>query len=253
MRVILLGDYHAGSVAGLTPRPTNAIQRGVLARYQDCIKTLGPRPDYLVANGDLVDGQQLRGRDAGDSDWLETQMRDACQLLKMWQAREIFIVSGTQYHVSAGTLDMEHVVASMLREGGTKAHFSRKLNLTLRGWFILQARHHIGSSGVPHGRFTSQNRSRVWGVLNAALDSKSWPHLSVYSHVHYWTYSEDAWGAVMTLPAWQAVGSRYGSERCDGHCDIGAVELRVGKTQQEGWQWRKRLYQASVADRAVRR
>ena len=57
--------------------------------------------------------------------------------------------------------------------------------------------------------------------------------------------------AAMTTPGWQAIGSDYGDRECDGLIDIGAVQLRIGKTEEEGWQWQKRLYPAAVAERAV--
>ena len=55
----------------------------------------------------------------------------------------------------------------------------------------------------------------------------------------------------MTTPCWQALGSAYG-DTLDGHVDLGAVQLTVGKTEAEGWHWTKRLYPAAVVDRTVR-
>lgn len=251
-RLVIISDLHCGSEAGLSPRPDTALKRGLLARYTDCIAHLGARPDILVINGDAIDGTQDRGRGDGDSAIIHQQIADACALVKMWRPRAVYCVAGTQYHVGGDVVEGEQVLAIMLREGGIPATFHRKLNMTINDWFRVQFRHHIGSSGIPHGRHTPQSRSKVWGYLNAACGGSAPAHLSVYSHVHYWTYSEDFMGAAMTTPAWQAIGSRYGDERCDGHVDLGAVEITIGQTERQGWSWRKRLYPAGVVARSVR-
>jgi hypothetical protein len=254
MRVVLIGDFHTGSASGLTPFPKSTIQRELLKRYVDTIEYFGTRPDLLICNGDMIDGQQLRGRDLLDDDVLERQMDYSHNLIKMWKPKEVFMVAGTQYHVGGTVIDAESIMASRLREGGIPSEYHRRLQITLRGWFRLDCRHHIGSSTVPHGRFTAQNRARFWDVLKSAHAGRPWPHLQVFSHVHYFTMCRDSYGSVLTLPCWQCLGgNRYGQERCDGHVDLGCVELRVGKTEADGWAYEQRLYQAAVADQSVRR
>lgn len=248
MRIVIVSDLHCGSEAGITPLASNQIQRQLYNRWADCIEHLGGKPDLLVCNGDAVDGLQSKGRGQGDSDWMARQIDHAAMLLSEWNAKQICIVSGTAYHTrAAASVDFEELLAMQL-----KCRYERKLNIEAHGWFRLQCRHKIGGSGIPHGRFTAPNRSKAWGVMNAAQAGGKPPHLSVFSHVHYWGYSEDAFGATMTTPAWQAIGNVYGDTACDGHVDVGAVQLRVGKTQAEGWSWQKRLYPAAAADRTVR-
>lgn len=255
MRIVIISDLHVGSEAGLTPFANSKLQGQLYNRWADCIQTLGAKPDLLVCNGDAVDGLQLKGRGAGDSDWISKQIDGAAVLLSEWKAKRICIVSGTPYHTAAGcgAVDFEELLAARLRADGRQAvEFTRKGNFELAGWFRVQFRHKIGSSSVPHGRMTSPNRSKVWGALNAYADGKKAPHLSIFSHVHYWGYAEDVFGAVMTTPAWQAIGGAFGDTECDGHVDLGAVQLTVGKTEAEGWSWQKRLYPAAAVDRTVR-
>jgi hypothetical protein len=247
MRIVIISDLHCGSEAGMTPLAGNKTQAQLYNRYADCIQHFGGRPDLLVVNGDAVDGLQLKGRGRGDSDWASKQIMDAATLISMWKARRVAIVAGTPYHTRAATsVDFDEILAHQL-----KAEYYRKLNLTACGWFRLQCRHKINSSSIPHGRFTAPARSKAWGVLNAAQSGGRAPHLCVFSHVHYWTYAEDAFGATMTTPAWQAIGSMYGDTACDGHVDVGAVQLVVGKSEKDGWTWQKRLYPAAAADRSV--
>jgi hypothetical protein len=248
---VLCGDFHAGSETGLNPTPSNPIQKELLKCYLDAIKHVGKSPDILFLNGDLIDGEQKRGRGKGDIGDLEYQIDLAVDLVKMWSPKKIVMTTGTAYHVGGDTIEAEHLIAKFLREGGMDVQIHRKANVTINKWFRLELRHHLGSSGIPHGRHTAGARARTWNVLNAAHNGSEWPHLNVYSHVHYWHYEEDAWSASMGLPAWQAIGNRYGDERCCGHVDLGAVKLTIGKTEKEGWKWEKRLYKAAVVDRTV--
>ncbi len=248
--VVLESDYHAGSDTGLNPFPQTPIQKRVVEARQDAIKWAGEKPDYLIVAGDIVDGEQKRGRSALDVPHLETQMDWGVNLLKMWKPkRQMVLVAGTQYHVGGDMIDAESVMAKRMKEGGRDCFFTRKLNMEINGWFRLEVRHYTGSSTIPHGRHTAAAKSRTWNVLNAAQRNGKWPHLIVRAHVHYWQYSEDAWGASMTLPGWQALGGRYGDEICDGHVDMGLVKLRVGAKKEDGWAWEKKLYQAAVVDR----
>jgi hypothetical protein len=206
---ILTGDFHCGSETGLDPNPDNPIQEKVLECYLDAIRRVGSQPDLLFLNGDLIDGEQKRGRSKGDKGDLELQIDKAVALVKMWEPKRIIITTGTQYHVGGDSIEAESMIADLLKEGGSKVEVHRKANVTINNWFRMELRHHLGSSGVPHGRHTAGARSRLWNVLNAAHNGTEWPPLNVYNHVHYWHYEEDAWSASMGVPAWQAIGNRY--------------------------------------------
>ncbi len=264
-RWVVLSDMHVGSKTGLTSTPSNPVQRQLVARWEDARRWYGAAPDVVLVNGDAIDGQDRHARDI-DENYMIDQAQKAAELLFEWGAkREYIIRTGTRYHVSSDGEEMERFVVShlqyLLAKAGRKVKvtFGRKLKTTINGWFVLEARHKIGRSSIPHGRGTAPARSKMWNVLNAALSASrgrkpvQWPHLIVYSHVHYWHYTEDAWGAVCTLPGWQAIGSKFGDEECSGHIDIGLLGLEVGATKEVGWSWEKRLYQAAVVDRTEHR
>jgi len=250
---ILTGDFHCGSETGLDPFPSNPIQKKVLECYEDAIKNVGKSPDILFLNGDLIDGRQARGKGKGDDGDLLRQCQKAMTLIKMWSPGRIIMTTGTQYHVGDDAIEAEEFIKTALVEGGSKIEIHRKANVEINKWFRMELRHHLGSSTIPHGRHTAGARARTWNVLNAVYNGHmKWPHLNVYNHVHYWHYEEDAWSASMGVPAWQAIGNRYGDERCDGHVDMGLVKLEIGNTEKEGWRWVKRLYRAAVVDRTVK-
>ena len=252
-RIVVVSDLHAGSSTGLWPdRRAGRAQRVLLDRWADCIAHFGERPDILICNGDAVDGKQRKGGDLLD-DNVDRQAEAAANLLEMWRPRECFVVSGTGYHTSDTGDEAEALVVTLLKRAGLVASYHRKITVRINGWWEGQWRHHIGSSGIPHGRHTPQSRSKTWQAINAAINGRPLSQLCGYGHVHYWAYSEDAIGAVVTGPCWQALGGRYGDERCDGHVDIGAYQVTVGATKEEGWSWAKRLYPAAVGRRTVER
>jgi len=253
-------DFHAGATTGLTSEPTNDIQCAVYDRYQDCLGWAG-EVDRMLVIGDGQDGSDPKGRDIDEHCLFEQARRVAELMAEANVTQEYIYISGTPYHKDSMDFErhtceaLENILARTKR-GEVKVTFRRKLKTTSNGWFRLEARHKIGASRVPYCRNTAPGRAKTWQVLNAALSSQrsgepaAWPHLMMYGHVHYYAFAEDAFGATMTVPSWQAIGSKYGDEECEGHIDLGAVVLEVGDDE---WTYRKRLYAAGVVDRTESR
>ena len=260
-RWVIVSDLHCGATTGLTSEPNNAIQKALFARWADAIAHFGSAPDVVICNGDAIDGLDRLGRDIDETSMFQ-QAQKAADLLAMWQAkREYVIISGTPYHVGADAEEMERAVVSHLHylQPEVKSAFTRKWKCDINGWFRLDARHKIGRSNVPYGKSTAQVRAKISNVINAAMAAArkgkqpEWPHLTVFSHVHYYNYQEDSFGAVMSTPSWLAYGSRYGDTECEGWCDVGAVQLVIQPTEEAGWQLSKRLYPASMVSRMEHR
>jgi len=250
--ITLTADWHVGSMTGLTSNPQNNIQEKLLKSFKVCAKKYG-KPDILVINGDIIDGKQLKSAGAGlTEDDIRNQEKDAIKLIKLIKPREVILVSGTAYHV--GIESSEAKIAETLNEYvGIPSTYTRKLNMVVNDWFKLQARHHIGSSGVLQGRATASGRSLMWEVLNAVLTGNKIADLSVFAHVHYYDLHQSAFGTTLVLPCWQALGTPYGDERCDGHIDIGMIQVVVGSTAKDGWDWDKILFTAKMKDRSIKR
>lgn len=251
----LVSDKHSGATTGLTSNPRNKIQEKLLKLYEEDCKWMG-KVDYLIDLGDCIDGMDLKSNDLSE-DQISEQVDDAVELMTMVKAKEYFLLAGTPYHVNAGAQSLDRMVVNTLNRAKTKASYHDKLKLQLAGWFYLQARHKIGSSGIPHGRHTAPSRSKTWDGINAAIKSNATgkpvhlANLLVFGHVHYWTYCEDAQGAAMTMPSYQALGGKYGSMMCDGHVDIGMVKLKIGEKGE--WAWEKRTHQPGLVSRTVKR
>jgi len=251
---IMLADFHSGSTTGLTSDPNNEIQEKLLQLYKSCIAKLGIKPNVVILDGDGIDGADKKGKDI-DTSIINDQVNDAAKLLLMWDAvDEYIIVSGTPYHTSVDgeplDINIKSSLSDQLRMMGnvtTKTTYTRKDKSIINGWFRLETRHKIGRSTIPHGKSTPQVRAKIWNVLNAALKHDHWAHLIVFAHVHYWNLQRDSFGTVLSLPCWQAIGSRYGDEECDGHIDIGALKLIVGDEPE--WNLTEDIYPASMTSR----
>ena len=251
-RIGLYGDTHSGSKVGLTPNPKNEVQEILLNRYLDSVDKLGP-VDILICNGDLVDGTMAKGMAVGDDNWIAGQIDDACELIKLWNAKRVFVNMGTGYHTRGGpTNDFEAQIVNQLCAAGIEASFHTKLELEINDWFKMKARHFVGSSGIPHGRSGPGERVKFWEILENHLHGEDSAHLWVFSHVHYFQFTKNAFGASMTLPSWKADGDLHGDTKCSGHIDLGCVRLDVGETEEEGWTETERLYLARLVDRSVK-
>jgi len=227
--VVFIADLHCGSRVAVTDKPSNSIQKALLKAWRDSIERLGS-PDILVVNGDLIDGPDKKngGRDLTEPNLVQ-QALSATALISEWKAKEIFVIAGTPYHVG-DDVDFEEFVADKLG-----ASFHNKLVLSVNG-YTFDVRHKIGASNIQHGRFTASARERGWDAINAAIKQSDHANMIVRSHVHYWTYNEDALGGALTTPCWQAPGSIYGARQCTGRIDIGAVKFTVGSKGDAQWQ-----------------
>lgn len=250
----LISDTHSGSPVGLTSNPRNKTQETLLDLYAKDCEWLG-KCDYVIHLGDIIDGTDVKSRDLS-TDQISEQVDDAVELMLMAKAKEYFLVAGTPYHTGGDGQMFDKMVINTLVKMRKRASFHTKLKL-MAGWFLLQARHKTGSSSVPHGRHTSPSRSKTWDAINAAINSSNsgesckLANLLVFGHVHYWTYAEDAQGAVMTLPCYQALGGVYGDMMCDGHIDIGCAKLYINEKNEGEWSWEKQLHRPKLVSRTV--
>ncbi len=254
---MLISDFHTGATTGLSPSPSNPIQIEVLKRYEDALDWFGCRPDVVLHCGDAIDGKDRKGRDIDEGSMLQ-QADQAARLIAMARPKkEVILLTGTGYHCQIDDEDIEaHLLKCLeyqLRNTKCKVSWKDKLVTTINDWFVLQARHHISGSNIPHGRATAMLREQMWQNLNAMVDGKRNTHLQVFGHRHYSIEVKTPWGAAMVLPSWQAHGGKYGDRICTGHVDIGMVKLVIEDTEEKGWRSETKLYKAGVVNRLEHR
>ena len=230
-RLLVISDTHCGHMSGLTPPgyqlPLDAASalRRRLADFERrtwdwFIRAIDKaRPfDALVWNGDMLDG---KGERSGGTELIMADRLDqigmAEAILDAIGAPSVDLIYGTPYHVGRDE-DWEAVLAE-----------KRELHIGSHEWVeaegvTLDFKHKVGSSVIPHGRRTAPERSRLWNQIWAERGLQPKADIVVRSHVHYYGFSGDARGLVMTTPGLQG-WTKYGSRECEGTVDYGFVTI----------------------------
>ena len=230
---MIISDLHAGHRAGLTPpdwqyqdnprdkdlRKFAAEQRAMWAFYVKQVAALAP-VDVLIVNGDAIDGKGIK---SGGTEQIvmdrAAQVDMAAECIGMWGAESIVLTFGTPFHTGQDE-DWETVLA---REVGAVKIGSHEW-VEVEG-VVFDCKHKTSSSIIPHGRHTGPARDVLWNALWAELGVEPRADVFVRSHVHYHTYAGDGRRLVMTTPALQGFGSKYGARQCSGIVDVGLVHF----------------------------
>ena len=142
---------------------------------------------------------------------------------------EGFLCHNTPYHT--GQLeDWEDAVA---RDVGAEKIGGEDV-IDVNG-LIINYRHHVGRSTIPHGRFTPVAKEMLWNLLWAERDEYPKADVLIRSHVHYHVYCGSPGWLAMTTPALQGYGTKYGGRRMSGTVDIGMVVFDVRGKERYTW------------------
>lgn len=250
-RVIAVSDLHSGHVAGITPPEYQyqevddsstkhnkwaKLQRELWLQYINLLEKYKPF-DVGFALGDLIDG---KGSRSGSTELISadrhaqvdmayrslTEITDRSKDNFKWVG-----VYGTGYHTSGeGGEDWETLVAEKCNFAKMGSHESVDVN-----GCIFDLRHHVGSSSIPHGRFTASAKERLWNVLWHERDLRPKANVILRGHVHYATYCGEPGWLAMTLPALQGMGTKYGSRYCSGTVHWGVTIFDVEDDGSFSW------------------
>jgi len=198
-----------------------ALQRALWDRYIGLIRKVG-KVDLLIVAGDCIDGD---GAKSGGTELITAdrnqQAEMAVRVIQEWTAKKIVMCYGTDYHVGP-VENYEDTIADKVGADKIGAHEWIDVN-----GLILDVKHHIGSSSVPHGAGTAIAREALWNSLWAARREQPQSDIIVRGHIHtYYRFETALWSGV-TLPALQGMGSRFGQRRCSRTVDWGLVWLDV--------------------------
>lgn len=237
-RVGIFSDLHSGHRAGLTPAGYQwtpetddpiynkfaLAQSDMWGRFtSDLERVRAEKPiDIAIINGDSIDGKGTRsgGTELITSD-RENQSLMAARCIKEIGAPTVLMTYGTPYHVGVEE-DWERSVAEKVGALKIESHGLYEIE-----GVVLDVRHFISSSIIPHGRFTALARENLWASIWADRYPGSKPDIIVRSHVHYYGYCGDAEWLGMTTPALQGMGSKFGSRVCSGKVDFGFVIIDI--------------------------
>ena len=255
-RGIVISDVHTGSIYGLQPPaftdfagrvvPQNVGQQFLWRCWLDFAQRAGRfKPDFVIVNGDVVDGPQRKNQGAelslpAPGDQVAAAKDVLRELRKKTNQAKWFFTQGTPYHVGEWG-DAEESIASAL---GATEYLSlgngklcrEVLWLSMEG-VILEAAHHI-SGGTGFYRLTSLDREAQWSALSGKDASKGIPKsdLLIRSHVHNFAYGEHASKQILTTPCWQ-LQTRYARKHSVHrlHPDIGGIMLEIdGEAKLKG-------------------
>lgn len=180
----------------------------------------------LLVNGDVIEGRNER---AGGAELLTNDRNLQCEMgiksIKEWNARQILMTFGTNYHVSGDAEDFEYNIAREL-----DAEIEGRLFFKLEG-MTIDARHKVSTSAIPHGRATGLLREVMWALIKEA--EGEWPKVDIVirSHSHYHLWIESHKKVAFTTPALQLSRGRYGSREMSGTTHWGAIRLTISNGQ----------------------
>jgi len=230
--VVVISDLHCGHRVGLTPPEWQQcgkygkIQSEIWGFYTDQIDALKPI-DILIVNGDMIDGKQSRSKstEAVSADMYE-QAKMAAYCINYAEPKTIVATYGTPYHVGDGE-DWEAVALSHCdtKKRSIEGHAFPNVNSVQ-----FDVKHKVGSSTIPHGRFTAIAKEKLWNTIwHNRWEQQPDAGIMIRSHVHYCVYCGDPYFYATTTPALQGYGSKFGTRQCSGTVDIGLLQFTVTK------------------------
>ena len=236
--MLVISDKHCGHDIGLTPpawehknpgEDDHVMRRTVWDWVEDTLIPI--KPDILLVNGDSLDG---KGSKSGSTEQIYPdrvhQVEMASEIIDMFKAKNIFMSYGTPFHT--GDLeDWEDLIAKNVEAD----KIGSEDNIEINGK-IINYRHHVGRSSIPHGRHTAVAKEALWNLLWAERGEFPKADIIIRSHVHYHAYAGGPDWLAMTTPALQGYGTKFGTRRVSGTVDIGAVVFEFDRHGEFTWQ-----------------
>lgn len=220
-RGVCVSDLHCGSTYGMLPEGFVTFEgipklQNIGQKYLwECwlhFTTLVEdwNPDFVIVNGDDVDGMQdkQRGAELCLGNWKD--QRDACiKTLKPLRAatkRAVWLFTmGTAYHTGHFSEAEEDIAEAMEASpysgpgGGKLCHDVATLKID--DGVIIEAAHHISFASVYRSTPLEKEAQATWhDVVN---NEAPLPDLQIRSHVHNYSQLEQGKQLMVTTPCWQ--------------------------------------------------
>ena len=240
-RVLVISDEHTGHNLGLT-HPSDdfddgtthyLVRRTIWEWYAPLVKRL--KPNIVIVNGDCIDGD---GKKSGGTEQLTTDRIKQCKMavktLKVIPGKPKFFMSyGTGYH-TGNDEDFENIIADKI--GAEKIGAEDTIDVN---GLLINYRHHIGRSGIPHGRHTAVAKERLWNLMWAERGEYPKADVFIRSHVHYHAFCGGPGWLAMTTAGLQGYGSKYGARVVTGTVDVGMTHFDIWS--REKWEWKSHI------------
>lgn len=241
-RLIVISDLHCGHLSGLTPpdywielakhdqkrNKLALVQRELWEEFAAIIDAHRPY-NICLCNGDAIEGKGARsgGTELISSD-RKTQTDMAAKVIRFIDAPINRMTYGTPSHTGDDE-DWEDIVAEKV---GAK--------IGSHEWFevngvIIDAKHKVGSSVIPHGRLTSLAREVLWNREWTLRGLQLKADILLRSHVHYYEEIYHDQCRAATTPCLQGMGSKYGARQCSGTVDFGVIIIDIYEDGHYTW------------------
>lgn len=247
-RILVMGDTHCGSLFGLTPtkwqikKDVNprvaAIEKETWDRFRRIVRRLKPI-DILLFLGDGIHGKNpIEGaRELITADRYE-QTEMFADVLTYVGAKDNVAVAGTPYHVGHGE-DFERALIDKIG-----ANFSYRQWVDINGC-IFDLKHRVGSSSIPHGRFTALAKESLWAKYWEVEGMYPRADVFIRAHTHYYACCGDATYMAFIVPGLQAPGSMFGMRKMTGKIDWGLLHFDVAPDGAYSWEKHLRRLEAT--------
>ena len=219
-RGIVVSDLHVGSWDGLllrgyvTSEGVEKLQNPGQEYLEQCWLDFVNRverfdPDFVIANGDLVDGPQRKSQGAELSLPNPRDQKEACiaalrPLRAVTRRAEWFFTQGTPYHVSYWGEAEEDIAQAMgatpYPSVGSGKLCREVLKMDFEG-VILEAAHHIAFSSVYKATPLEKEVQATW--MAHAVHKAILPDIQIRSHVHTKRALHHPTGITVTTPCWK--------------------------------------------------
>jgi hypothetical protein len=243
-RLLSIGDMHCGHEFGLTPpawqykidgHPRIAkaakFQRALWGFALEAIEPLLPI-DILEVGGDCIEG---KGEKSGGIELITTDRLEqgemAAEFINFIDAKKVRIHYGTRYHVGKDE-DFEQAIVDKVNCKDTKIQGHGFFGVNGR---IIDVKHKVGSSGIPHGRTGPLAKARLWNTQwNLAHKRQPLADIMLRHHVHYYSFAGGPGWLGITVPP-LCYGSAFGIRECDGVVDVGMIVIDIYKNGEYIW------------------
>jgi len=243
VRVLVVADLHSGHEGGLWPDkdlpmpdgrelPLNVGQKHLLACWRHIYQTAKEeiKPDILVVNGDLVDGEQRKsfGTEALTT-IIAAQTKAAKKLLEPLASlvKEVYVTRGTPYHDGARGMIAEGIAEGLGAIGPNSGWYTWSLLDLEIGGVVVNIQHSI-SVATGLYRATPLDREGIWSALAGKEGKVPKADAIIRSHAHVFVHVEHASKHIAITPAWQLQTEymrRHSAYRMLP--DIGAIWLEI--------------------------
>lgn len=250
-RGLVVSDIHCGSIFGMLPpdfltsegiiKPQNAGQKHLWKCWLHLLDLAAQANlDFIVVNGDVIDGTQRAQRGTELSLPLLVDQKEAAiaTLLPLAPMAPLYFIQGTEYHDCKAGASVEEVAKSLNAvkySGVGTGRYSRELlDLDVDG-VICNFGHGI-SVATGFYRATPADREGIFSALAGKEGKAPKADLVYRSHAHYFVHVEHSSKHIVISPCWQ-LQTRYMRKNSVYRMvpDIGACFVEIdGEAKKNG-------------------